>query len=126
MGTGMPRALAPRGGTALGQGAPCILSLWQQEMGQGKNGEKEEKSERTRHIPQQAGPSSPAPELLPWDTALEQHPIKLLYKKPISLLKAGHLATLMKSGLVSGSALSTLFYFCPRARFLYYKQDFQS
>lgn len=47
-------------------------------------------------------------------------------KKHISLLKAGHLATLMKSALVSGSALSTLFYFCPRARFSYYKQGFQS
>lgn len=37
---------------------------------------------------------------------------RLMYKKCISLLKAGHLATLMKSALVSGSALSTLFYFC--------------
>lgn len=47
-------------------------------------------------------------------------------KKHISLLKAGHLATLTKSALVSGSVLSTLFYFCPSASFSYYKQDFQS
>lgn len=47
-------------------------------------------------------------------------------KKHISLFRAGHLATLMKSALVPGSPLSAPLYFCPRARFGYYRQDFQS
>lgn len=116
---------------AWGRGALCILSLQQQGRGQRKNGKKEEEKRNCRHVPHRQDPLD-----LPLSSALRscsagtrpqsRIPAKLMYKNPISLLKAGHLATLMKSALVSGSALSTLFYFCPRARFSYYKQDFQS
>lgn len=112
-------------------GRPCILSLWQQGRGQRKNGEKEEEKRGpgTSHsrqdppgLPQSSALQSCFTGTQPWSSI----PAKLMDKKPISLLKAGHLATLMKSALVSGSALSPLFYFCPGARFSYYKQDFQS
>lgn len=139
MGTGMPRAglelqhpgIPQRWHRPGAGGAPCILSLQQQGRGQRKNGKKEEKKRNHRHEPHRQDPLD-----LPLSSALRscsagtrpqsRIPAKLMYKNPISLLKAGHLATLMKSTLVSGSALSTLFYFCPRARFSYYKQDFHS
>lgn len=133
----MGRACLGRGG----HGIPCPL----QQRGRGKEeGRKERRKrkeqDRHRSISRQAGSSAP-------DTqgSLAHHCRAAMLghspvagcqqsteqegsctKKRISLLKAGHLATLMKSALVSGSALSTLFYFCPRARFSYYKQDFQS
>lgn len=119
-------------------------SLQQQGMGKEegrKEGRKRKRKEQDRHrsIPCQAGSSAPDAQ-----ASLAHHCRAAMLghspvagcqqsteqegsctKKHIALLKAGHLATLMKSALVSGSALSTLFYFCPRARFSYYKQDFQ-
>lgn len=107
--------------------------------GRGK-GRKRKSEDETGTGPQQAGSSAPAASKLGTQrggaAALGHSPGAgcqqsteqegSCTKKHISLLKAGHLATLMKSALVSGSVLSTLFYFCPRASFSYYKQDFQS
>lgn len=103
---GVPRAgaLAPRDapGSTLGQ--------------QGRGQRRMER--RKRRVREQAGPElSSGPQ--PWSSTAR-------VQKAISLLKAGYLATLMKSALVSGSALSSLLYFCLGASFSYYKQDFQS